>query len=169
MSQLLLIVLFAVSAVGCLPIVQDALESGEEISSDTRRETSETSKLSPDEQLETDASVNNQLEQDSYQIGDPISKKDYDRIDWNLAPYSNYFYVESGSAVIHYWNGGETILAYFTDILMYVSASSGKSVTVDLKTGYTSEGHGGMPIPEFGQVQDVVAIPTQVLAYMGTE
>ena len=110
MSQLLLIVLFAVSAVGCLPIVQDALESGEEISSDTRRETSETSKLSPDEQLETDASVNNQLEQDSYQIGDPISKKDYDRIDWNLAAYSNYFYVESGSAVIHYWNGGETIL-----------------------------------------------------------
>lgn len=168
----ILMILLTVTTAGCLPFGQSSLDPGESTSSEkaeTTGKTSEASTSAPEGQTETVASDNDQPGQDAYQMGDPITEQDYTQIDWNLAAYSNYFCVESGPAVIHYWNGGETILAYFTDILMYVSASEGKSVTVDLKTGYTSEGHGGMPIPEFGQSQDVVEIPTQVLAYMGTE
>lgn len=165
----ILIVLFTVSTVGCLPIMQNSLDPGEETSSDIMHKTSETSTLSHGGQAESVTSTGNQPEQDSYQMGDPISKQDYDRIDWNLAAYSNYFCVESGSGVIHYWNGGETVLAYFMDILMYVSASEGKSLTVDLKTGYTSEGHGGMPLPDFSENEDMGKAPAQLLAYMGTD
>jgi hypothetical protein len=102
-------------------------------------------------------------------IGDPISDDTYDQIDWNLDAYSEYFCVISDSAVIHYWNGGSTILASFPGILMYVSTGPmATSITVDLDTGNISEGEGSMMMPNFGQMPDA-EMPTQTLGYMGTD
>lgn len=102
-------------------------------------------------------------------IGDPISDDTYDQIDWNLDAYSEYFCVIANDAVIHYWNGGETILGSFPGILMYVSTGPmATSITIDLDTGNVSEGYGSMMMPNFAQASDIDA-PPQTLGYMGTD
>lgn len=99
---------------------------------------------------EDDGTVSDEAEFGVYGPGDPIGPEEYELIDWNLGAYSKCFYAISGEAVIYYWDGGETILGYFPGTLMLVDSAAGESVTVDLDTGYTSEGHGDMRMPSFG-------------------
>ncbi|MDD4096770.1 MAG: hypothetical protein PHP22_11090 [Oscillospiraceae bacterium] len=165
----IVMVVFTVSAMGCMPIMKDSLHSGEDTSSEIIFAAGEKSTSVTEEQTETSVSESTPSDDASYEIGDSITEQDYNRIDWNLSAYSTYFCVVSGSAVIHYWGGGETILAYFTNILMYVNAYTGTSLTVDLKTGYTSKGYGSMPIPDFGSTEELAEQPAQMLAYSGIE
>ncbi|NCB52091.1 MAG: hypothetical protein EOM54_09455 [Clostridia bacterium] len=104
-----------------------------------------------------------------YDSGDQITAADYAIIDWNLDAYTSYFCVVSGGNEVHYWNGGETVLGYFPGIIMLVDSAAGTSVTVDLSTGYTSEGYGAMPMPDFGggTDEDMERAPVQALFYSG--
>ena len=76
---------------------------------------------------------------------DGLSEADFNRIDWNTDAYSTYYKVISGDAVIHYWNGGKTVLMQVPDMLLYVSGEN--SIAVDLISGTVSNGFGAAFVP----------------------
>lgn len=119
---------------------------------------------------ESNSPVPDSSDFDSYDFGDQISTADYALIDWNMDAYTSYFCVMSAEYEIHYWNGGETILSYFPGIIMLVDSAAGESVTVDLNSGYVSEGFGAMPMPEFGgdTDEDMQRAPELALFYSGS-